>query len=242
MFKILLVLLIAVPQTGYAQFLELYGLVEKSDIPADRKIYYTTGSNKFSSKKFITCDANGIYSFRMSIAEIKKSHIEFLFFAADTSQDVSIEYACVHKINTGEIIRAPEFSTLKSISLRTDLFLYEKCAGGMYYDAEQGGRGRFVGAYKFELNDTIHTITLKNIWFMCSSQLSKRTADYMDEEEGGWEYNQIEQTLIIYISAQKNEKYGLKIQSSNKYKFHVLETPGGMIFQPVSKTGVLTKL
>jgi hypothetical protein len=237
--KLFTLLLVLTCQLSLAQHVELVGKVDYYSLGETGKIYYTKDGEKFDHKKFVTYDKDRNYTFKMSIREILKNKIGVLAFAADTSQKTNLPYACIQKINLGAIVSSPDFKNLKTIKLNTDLVLGLQCEESIYWDAAMEGMKRHVGSYSLTVQDTSRLIQLENVFFKYKSGIHPMTKDYMNEEQGSWNFNEEKKQLSFFIHRQVNSTYGLILRKRIRYDFIMTETPEGIAFE--SKAGVLTR-
>ena len=229
-----------IPLKSIGQNLELVGNVEKYDIKESGRIFYTEDGNNFDVNKFVPYDKKRGYTFKISIAKIKKSNIKILAFTLNPALKTTDEDACVQRIYVAEILNSPIFRNLKTIKLRSDLLLDIFCEESMHSDAVQDGNSRFVGDYLFKINDTLRTIKTESMLYTYKALLSKGNPNYITEEIGTWEVNSEKKLLTFSIQYQQNEKFGLIISKRYKFEFEITEKPNGLSFS--IKTGTLKKI
>jgi hypothetical protein len=237
--KLCILLAFFIIQKTYSQNIELQGTVEYYDMKPTGKIYFAVAGKKFNSKDFVLYDKKKKYKFSISIAKIKQEKIASIVFAYDTTQNTNDEYACIQKINVGEIVNATEFKLLKNIKLRNDLMLNNSCTASVLYEAEKE-LGKFLGSYKLISKDTVRLIRTENIFYKYTSQIITKTINYTNEEFGRWGYDYDKKTLTFYIWYEFNATYGLYIRNARKYTFNVLEENGELKF--INKDVELKKL
>lgn len=239
-FYILLSLLIAT--SSFAQDLVLSGKISSYEFNETNKnkIYYTEAGKKFDPKKFILCDAQYNYTFRIPIKKIKAENITAVLFTVDPNTDPTEDYSCVDKIDVGKIIQAPEFSSNKSIKLKADLRPSRPCLMSVYYGASEDGKEKFVGHYTLQSGDTTLYITLRDAMYRYSASIYPPTADLMDEAYGAWGYNEDTQTLILYVNTHSNKRFEIYLDKKYDYSFKVREDNGKLQFEGAGTT-TLTK-
>jgi hypothetical protein len=214
-----------------AQELTLSGTADFYGMKETGKIYYTASGSKFNKDQFISYDKNKTFIFTTTVEKLQKEKTGKIVFTADTSSSSVSPNACTHTVNVKEIISSDQFKGKKEIKLKTDLPLEFSCEATVYYGADMDGKGWLSGRYQLITGDTIRVVTLSSDLYNARTNLSITTKELMNEEFGGWGYNPETKQLVLYLSYQMNNKYGLIIRTNRQFVFTVTESTGGPKFE-----------
>ena len=218
--RILTILLILSSCIGFSQNLILTGNLVSFDNLKKRVVYYKEFGTNSPVVKIIRCDDSSQYTIKFPLQKLKKDNITTIVFSMD-SASVSTNQGCVQRVFVDQIINSPEFANLKTIKLKSDFLFDYLCISRMGIRASEEGGQDFVGKYEMKKGDTLHSITLDDLFYRYSAKLLKPTSEYMTEAFGIWEIDGINNMIIFKISRHLNSKYGIMVLKKISYSFKI---------------------